>query len=305
MVDHVATSDAIPGGGYNWGTGMRKSGAGVEQNQSGEIVFVDPDFITAYNMTLLSVNGDPVDAHINNQILLNEKALKTFGFKDYGSVVGEKLVVASDTFKVAGVLKNYHWSSLKAPILPNVLAYRKICGSYISVHFQNKDWHQSISQIGELYGSIFPEKPFEYFFLEDFFNRQYQEDRQLHQIVSLFAILSIIIAGLGFWGMASFSIGQRIKEISIRKVLGASFQSIMLLLSKGFLKPIVIAGTVSLPFAFYGATLWLNKFAFKVDQSWDLYIIPMVMLILVSICAISASTIKAALTNPAKNLKVD
>jgi len=306
MVSNVATSEAIPGGGYNWGTGMRRNGAGVEENKSGEVVFVDPDFIDTYEMTLLSGggwhNGMSEQQH---SVLLNEMALKTFGFGEKENAIGEKLIIDSDTFDIAGVLDDYHWSSLKTPISSNVLASRKICGAYLSVHLQNTDWNESINQIEKLYSATFPEKPFEYFFLDDFFDKQYQEDRQFHQVVSLFALLSIIIASLGLWGIASFSISQRTKEISIRKVLGASFQSILFLLTSGFLRLILIAGIVALPITIYGINIWLNNFAYKINQSWDLYAIPITVLIFISICTISATTIKATLTNPADNLKTD
>lgn len=306
MVRNVATSEAIPGGGYNWGTGMRRNGAGVEENKSGEVVFVDPDFIDTYEMTLLSGrgwhNGTPEQ---RQSVLLNEMALKTFGFDEKENVIGEKLIIDSDTFDIAGVLDDYHWSSLKTPISSTVLASRKICGAYLSVHLQNTDSNESINQIEKLYSTTFPEKPFEYFFLDDFFDKQYQEDRQFHQVVSLFALLSIIIASLGLWGIASFSTSQRTKEISIRKVLGASFQSILFLVTSGFLRLILIAGIVALPITIYGINIWLTNFAYKINQSWDLYAIPIIVLIFISICVISATTVKAILTNPADNLKAD
>ena len=113
IVRNVATSDAIPGGGYNWGTGMRKNGAGMEENKSGEVVFVDPGFIDTYKMTLLFGsgwhNGMPEQ---RQSVLLNETALKTLGFRETQDVIGEKLIIESDTFDIAGVLKDYHWSSL-------------------------------------------------------------------------------------------------------------------------------------------------------------------------------------------------
>jgi putative ABC transport system permease protein len=306
MVKNVATSEAIPGGGYNWGTGMRKVGVGVEENKSGEVVFVDPDFIDTYKMTLLFghgwYNGMPEQ---RKSVLLNEMALKTFGFDEKENITGEKLIIDSDTFDIAGILADYHWSSLKTPISSHVLASRKICGAYLSVHLQNADWRESINQIGKLYSATFPEKPFEYFFLDDFFDRQYQEDRKFHQVVSLFALLSIIIASLGLWGIASFSISQRTKEISIRKVLGASLESILFLLMSGFLRIILLASIIALPITIYGINIWLNNFAYKINQSWDLYAIPVAVLIFISICTISATTIKATLTNPAENLKTD
>jgi putative ABC transport system permease protein len=306
MVRSVATSEAIPGSGYNWGTGMRKDGEGVEENKSGEVVFVDHDFIETYKMTLLSGsgwhNGMPGQ---RRSVLLNETALKTFGFDEKVNVIGENLIIDSDTFDIAGVLKDYHWSSLKSPISSNVLTSKKICGAYLTVQLQNADLAESIKQIEKLWSVAFPEKPFSYFFLDDFFDRQYQEDQQFHQVVSLFTLLSIIIASLGLWGVASFSISQRTKEISIRKVLGASLQSILLLLTSDFLRLILIASIIALPITIYGINIWLTNFAYKINQSWDLYVIPITVLILISIITISATTVKAALTNPADNLKTD
>ena len=304
IVNKVATSEAIPGGGYKWGTGMRKIGADIEENRSGEVVFVDSDFAETYKMKLLSgkVWNDVMTKQVK-EVLVNEMALKTFGFHGNENVIGEKLLIGNDTFEIAGVLADYHWSSLKTPISSNVLASRKICGAYLSVQLNSDNWRGSIDQINELYSAVFPEKPFDYFFLEDFFNRQYQEDRQFREVVSLFALLSILIASLGLWGIVSYSISQRSREISIRKVLGASIQSILLLLTHGFLKLILIACVIVLPLFIYGINTWLDNFAYKISPSWDLYLIPVTVLIFVSICTISATTVKAALTNPAENLR--
>ena len=304
MVSGVATSEALPGGGYNWGTGMRRNGAGIEENKSGEVVFVDADFIDTYKMTLLSGNGWRRSVpEQRRSVLLNETALKTFGFDE--NAAAERLIIDNDTFDIAGILEDYHWSSLKTPISCNVLASSKICGAYLSVRLQNSNFKESISQIEKLYSATFPEKPFEYFFLDDFFDRQYQEDRQFHQVVSLFALLSVIIASLGLWGIASFAASQRTREISIRKVLGASLQSILYLLTGGFLRLVLIASIIALPITIYGINIWLNNFAYKVNQSWDLYAIPIAVLVFISMCTISATTIKAALTNPADNLRIE
>jgi putative ABC transport system permease protein len=305
-VTSVATSEALPGGGYNWGTGMRRSGLGIEENMSGDVVFVDPDFTTTYRMNLVAGKSWNIDAHDpGHTVLINETALKTFGFDDAGEAIGHQLIIENDTFRINGVLKNYHWSSLKTPISPYVLASSKICGKYLSVNIENANLKETITKIEKLYNATFPEKPFDYFFLDDFFDRQYQEDQQFHQVVSLFGLLSIVIASFGLWGLAALSIGQRIKEISIRKVLGASGRSILFLLTGGFIKLILIASMLALPIVNYGVDTWLNNFSYRINPSWDLYIFPIIALITVSIITISGITIKASLTNPADNLKVD
>jgi len=306
MITNVATSDAIPGGGYNWGTGMRKNGAAVEENKNGDVVNIDPDFIPTYNMNVLSGRlWDVARPGQRRSVLLNETASKTFGFENADEAISEKLIIGSDTFDINGVLKDYHWSSLKTSISPYIFATTNICGKYLSVEIQNSDLKESIAQIEKLFLAAFPDKPFEYFFLDNFFDRQYQQDQQFRHVVSLFALLSIVIASLGLWGLASVSIGQRIKEISIRKVLGASIQSIILLLTSGFFKLILIASVIALPVIIYGIDTWLSNFAYKINPSWDLYLLPIIALIVISITTISATTIKATLTNPADSLRGD
>ncbi len=306
MVSNVATSEAIPGGGYNWGTGMRKNGAAIEENKNGDVVYADPDFIPTYKMKLLS--GRFLDVARPGQrqsVLLNETALKTFGFENADEAISEKLIIGSDTFDINGVLEDYHWSSLKTSISPYIFATTNVCGKYLSVEIQKSDLKESIAQIEKLFHETFPDKPFEYFFLDNFFDRQYQQDQQFRHVVSLFALLSIVIASLGLWGLASVSIGQRIKEISIRKVLGASMQNIIFLLTSGFFKLVLIASVIALPVIIYGIDTWLSNFAYKINPSWDLYLLPIFALVVISITTISTTTIKATLTNPADSLRGD
>jgi len=305
-VASVATSEALPGGGYNWGTGMRRNGLGIEENISGDVVLVDPDFTNTYRMNLVAGKSWNVDTPDPGQtVLINETALKTFGFDDAVDAIGNQIIIGNDTFHINGILKNYHWSSLKTRISPYILASSEICGKYLSVNIESTNLKETIIKVEKLYNASFPEKPFEYFFLDDFFDRQYQEDQQFHQVVSLFGLLSIIIAGFGLWGLAALSVGQRIKEISIRKVLGASGRSILLLLTGGFIRLILIASFVALPIIKYGIDRWLSNFSYRINPSWDLYIFPIIALMMVSIITISGITVKASLTNPADNLKVD
>jgi len=306
FVSSVTTSDAVPGGGYNWGTGMRKYGSGVEDNKSGDVVFVDRDFTKTYEMSLLGGNIPEIKNRDQKQsVLINESALKVFRFKDVESAIGDKLIVGADSFVIMGVLKDYHWSSLKSTIVPTVLAVNNVCGKYFSLKIEGGDLNESIDQIKKLYGGTFPEKPFEYFFLDEFFNHQYKGDRQFHRIVSLFSLLSIVIAGLGLVGLTSFTVGRKAKEISIRKVFGASIRSILILLSGGFLKPILIASVIAVPIVLYGIDTWLNTFAYKIDLSLDLYLLPVIVLIVISILTIVATTFRAASVNPVGNLKGD
>ena len=142
-----------------------------------------------------------------------------------------------------------------------------------------------------------------YDFLDDSFNTQYKSDQQFGDIFGLFAGLAVAISCLGLSGLASFSTAQRLKEISIRKVLGASIGSIVYLLSRQFLKLVLIATVLAMPLTWYGMHEWLDTFAFKISLGWDLFVIPIGILLAIALFTVSGQVIKGAITNPAKILK--
>ncbi|HEY5916891.1 MAG TPA: ABC transporter permease, partial [Chryseolinea sp.] len=243
----VATSAAIPGGGYNWGTGIRRDGTEREESKSGSIVWVDPDFIETYGITVLTGRSfNPEIKSDMESVLVNEAALTAFGLGDPQNALNERLIFGGDTVAILGVLKNYHWSSLKTDHTPFLLKADTISDHNYSMHLSGNNINEIIKQVEAKYEEIFPGNPFDFYFLDDFFNNQYQADQQFGKIFSLFALLAIVIACLGLWGLASFTTAQKLKEIGIRKVLGASVSSIMSLLSWQFLKLVLIASVIAL-----------------------------------------------------------
>lgn len=303
-VTGVATSGAIPGGGYNWGTGMRKNNTKEEENRNGSVVWVDPDFIQTYDIDVLSGKvWNPDAASDMKSILINEAAITSFGLGDPEKALEEKIILGNDTLAVLGVLKNYHWNSLKSEHSPFVLAPVKIARRKFSVHLSGTTLHESIAQIEKLYKQTFPGNPFTYYFLDDFYNKQYKDDQQFGKIFSLFAGLAIVIACLGLWGLASFTTAQKLKEIGIRKVLGASVTSILTLLTSQFMLLVSIACLIALPITWYGIDTWLGNFAFRIDLAWDLFVVPVIILIAIALATISLQIVKGANTNPAKILR--
>jgi putative ABC transport system permease protein len=238
-------------------------------------------------------------------VLINEKALSAFGLGDAASALTQKLIVDErDTVSIAGVFKNIHWNSLHTSHVPILLWPKKIASQHFSIRL-NGDVHQSVAAIEHLYNKHFPGNPFDYYFLDDFFNRQYKADEQFERIVSLFGAVSIIIACLGLSALASFTTRSRLKEISIRKVLGASPGNITALLTGEFLKLIFISALIAFPVAWYFMDSWLETFAFRVNVSWDLFIVPLLLLFLVSMATVTSQTIRGAITNPVTNLRGD
>lgn len=303
-VSNVATSGAIPGGGYNWGTGMRKDGTAAEENKSGSVVWVDPDFIPTYDITILSGRSfNPAIVSDMESVLVNEAALTAFGLGTPEEALNEKIILGGDTVAILGVLKNYHWNSLKTEHTPWLLKADSISRRSFSIHLSSTNLSETISEVEKKYKEAFPGNPFDYYFLDDFFNNQYKDDQQFASIFSLFAVLAIIIACLGLWGLASFTTTQKLKEIGIRKVLGASVSSIMSLLSWQFLKLVLIASVIAIPIMWYGISTWLGNFAFRISIQWDMFVVPMVVLSILSIGTVSLQIYRGANVNPAKTLR--
>jgi len=302
----VTTSGAIPGGGYNWGTGIRRDGTDREQSKSGSIVWVDPDFVQTYGISILSGRSfNPEIKSDMESVLINEAAIVAFGLGDAENALKEHLILGGDTTAIVGVLKNYHWNSLKTEHTPFLFKADTISQRNFSIHISGNEINETIKQVEKKYKEAFAENPFDYYFLDDFFDKQYKGDQQFARIFSLFAILAIIIACLGLWGLASFTTAQKLKEIGIRKVLGASVSSIMSLLSWQFLKLVLIASIIALPLTWYGIDSWLGNFAFRIGLQWDLFVVPVVILVLLALGTVSLQILRGANINPAKILRTE
>lgn len=300
---NVATSGSTPGAGYNWGGQFRKVGAPVEDNKSGSVVWIDPDFIDTYNVQILA--GKKFDITLKssmNGVIVNEAALKVYGLGTPEQAMNEQLILG-DTTDIVGVVKNFHWNSLKADHTPFMFKADTISGRAFSIHISTNNMPKTLEAIENKYKDMLPGNPFDYYFLDDFFDKQYKDDQQFGKIFSLFAGLAIVIACLGLWGLASFTTTQKLKEIGIRKVLGASVPSIMTLLSWQFLKLVLIASVIGIPLTWYGLNEWLNGFAFRIPLAADLFIVPTVILAIISITTVGLQIFKGANANPAKILR--
>jgi putative ABC transport system permease protein len=251
------------------------------------------------------VSGRAWDANRESDkgaMLVNEAALKAFGLGDARQALEERIILGDDTVDIIGVLKNYHWNSLKSEHIPILLASDKVSRRNYSVRLSG-NIQESIKQIEAKYKEVFPGNPFDYYFLDDFFDKQYKDDQQFGKIFSLFAGLAIVIACLGLWGLASFTTTQKLREISIRKVLGASTSSIMSLLSSQFMKLVFIAAIIAIPITWYGIDRWLDSFAFHIDITWDLFVVPGVILAIIALATVSVHIFRGAGANPAKVLR--
>lgn len=304
-IRNVTTTGAIPGGGFSFTTGMQIAGKenAQEIREAIHVVLVDTDFIKTYGMLIISGKPWNPDASSDmNSGFINEAALAHFGLGTAEQALNEMLIVDGQAFPIQGVIKNFHWNSLKSGYVPMLFRHQLANYNLISVQL-NSNVSESVKQVERIYKNFFPGDPFSYYFLDDFFNSQYQEEKQSGRLFTMFSVLAIIIACLGLWGLASFTTSQRVKEISIRKVLGATGKSIVTLLSAQFLKLLLISSLIAMPIIWYVGNSWIDNFAFKIGMTADLFIVPLIGLTVIALGTVSIQIFRGANTNPAEVLR--
>jgi putative ABC transport system permease protein len=302
FVDKVATSFSVPGEQPAVSTGMRKATLPASETRIGNVYYVDPYFMDLYGIRLLSGRTwDPQLKTDLESVVINEEAVKTFQLGDNQSALRETIIWAFDTVRIIGVVKNHHWNSLKTPFMPMVFYAEKVSNT-LSVQL-NGNMHSALEVIEKKFKSKFADTEFNYYFVDDFYRAQYHEEEVFGKLFTVFSALAIVIGCLGLWGLAAFTTLRRQKEISIRKTLGASVYSVIILLVSQFLRPLLIAGIVVLPLAWMGGEGWLEKFPYRMHFSIDILLIPFGLLLGVALATVSYQTLKVSLSNPVKALK--
>ncbi|MEO6287655.1 MAG: ABC transporter permease [Dyadobacter sp.] len=269
---------------------------------------VDFAFFETYQIKMLAGrNFRPTDSNndgnkVTNAIL-NLSAAKLLGFKDAEQAAGQKFELYGKEWNIVGVVSDFHQQSLKHAIEPIVFAPFYTLAGFFSIKINTADLGNSIGMVKQKYNDFFPGNNFNYFFMNEKFNEQYKDDRIFGQVSSFFSLLAVMIASLGIFGLSSYTIAQRTKEIGVRKVLGATVGSIVTLLSQDFLKLVLISIVIGSPIAWYGVRLWLNDFAYKIDIEWWMFVLAGLLAMIIAFATVSSQAIKAALMNPAKSLK--
>jgi putative ABC transport system permease protein len=313
-ISHMAPSSEIPGKTIFGKNGVRRPMQDKSQAYFPFLVEIDKDFVPTYGMQLVAGRNLP-DRESGNifetkqsQVLINETVVHALGFANNEAAIHEKVLLTSwfgeINCEIVGVVKNHHQRSLKEKYDP-ILYYHNSRSNwgYFSININTHDLKRNIAYVEKLYHSIFPGNAFESFFLNDYFNRQYDADQQFGYIFGLFTALAIFIACLGLIGLSTYAIKIRSREIGIRKVLGASVQGLVYLFSIDFIRLVGIAAVIAIPVIYLLADRWLQNFAFHIQLSWFIFVIAPVCLLVISLLTISIQSIKAAFTNPVKVLR--
>ena len=304
-IDAVTASTAVPGSKPNWNAGgIRRVHQDDSEGNQYRVIGIDDDFVETFGLTMIAGRSFSQDFGTDEQaVLFNESAIELMEFNSPEAALNEEIFFWGDTFHIVGVVKDYHQESLRANFDPLVFRFFPTSRSFYSLKVATANLPETIAQVKESYGTIFPGNPFEYFFLDDHFNEQYQADQRFGQTFAFFAVLAILVACLGLFGLSSFIASQRTKEIGIRKVLGASVAEIVTLLSKNFIGLVLVASLVALPVAYWVMNGWLADYAFRISIAWWLLAAPVLVVVLIALFTISFQTVRAARADPAESLR--
>lgn len=287
---------------------VKRVGSGDQKGVTFARMPVDGDFFDTYKIPVIAgrnflrtdSNQDP--RKVTNAIL-NESAARLLGFANAPEATGQKFVLQGKEWEIIGVVADFHQQSLKHSIEPIVFAPFYSLAGYFSMKINAADPARSIATVREQYNAFFPGNNFDYFFMDERFNEQYKDDQVFGKVSSFFSLLAVLIASLGIFGLSSYTITQRTKEIGVRKVLGASTSGIVALLSKDFLKLVLFAIVIGAPIAWYGVDQWLSDFAYRIHIEWWMFMIAAAVSLLIAFASVSFQSVRAALMNPVRSLR--
>ena len=312
FVKSVSATGALPGRWFNFnasGLSRTTSNNPSDLKKGYAVLITDNMYLETFGIQLVA--GKNFTPEICEKswksgfVMLNEAATRSLGFENSQAAVGQRIkaeFINGREVEILGVIKDYHHETLQASIKPMIII-PDYNNTYFAVRLTTNEIREKIGQLEQFYQSSFTGNPFDYFFVDENYNKQYQSERQFGNIFTTASFLAIFIACLGLFGLAAFTAEQRTKEIGIRKVLGAELSQIVRLLSKDFLKLVGVAFVIASPLAYYGMTKWLENFAYKTEISWWVFAVAGGSAIAIALLTVSWQSVKAALTNPVKSLR--
>ncbi|MDO1447358.1 ABC transporter permease [Rhodocytophaga aerolata] len=308
-VQQVAGSGSVPGVSVhelNTNNSIVRYGSDDKGGYNYYMYGIDHQFIPTLEIEMAAGRNFFESSPNSGNVIVNEEAARQLGFASPAQALGGKISLrATDAgySTIVGVIKNFHQRSLKETHLPMIYWYSGNYNTFYSIKIDTRHAKDIIAATENTWQRLFPGQTVNYYFLDEMFDQQYKSEFQFGKITSIFSGLAIFIACLGLFGLASFAISRRTKEIGVRKVLGASVGNIVVLLSKDFLQLVLIAFGLAAPLAWYGLHQWLQNFAYRINVSPWLLILAGVLTGIIALLTISFQAIKAALANPVNSLR--
>jgi putative ABC transport system permease protein len=309
QVQDFTVTGSVPGSYYNFRTAGFSQPGSLESVKQKSFAFsvIDHRYLPTFRIPLVAGRNftaaeTAVEWNENDRVLMNERAIEELGFTSPEEALSKRVTWDERTLQVIGVVKNYHHTGLQQAIDP-IIFYPQNNNVFYSIRLAPGNTRQQLKQLETTYRENFPNNPFEYSFADEQFNRQYQTETKYGTLFTTAAVWAILIACLGLFGLTNYSIQSRRKEIGIRKVLGAGIPDITTLLSRDFIKLVLIAGLFACPLAWWAMQHWLENFAYRITIPWWLLPIAVVVALGIALATISIQTIKTAIANPIDALK--
>lgn len=305
-ISEVSESLVVPGEEmyYNYAAQVNgKLGASIDFGQGS----IDPYYIPLMGMQILAGrNFNPELETDRRSVILNESAMATLQFNSPDSAIGKKIYwMDSDgvQWTIIGVVKNHHHLGLSRKVEPVIYYMQDPPTAYLTFKIGADSPGEAIAALENTYRSFFPGNPFDYYFLDEQFNRQYEAEQKVSSAFSAFSFIAIVIACLGLFGLASFEAVQRTKEIGVRKVLGASVNDLVLLFSRRFVVLLAVSSVVVLPGCYWLMDQWLNNYAYRMELGWLVFALPVLLLFVVAFGTLLYHTLRTARLNPVDALR--
>lgn len=312
LVHKVTFSGAVPGEEVATFLSNRRTSDALKQNRLYEMLACDAGYVDAYGLEMVAGRGfseeygDDVD-----KLVINETAVRNLGFTSNDEAIGEQITVecVEAPMQVIGVLKDYHQQALNKNYTPIMLIHKDkidwLPQRYISIVMKSGDPKELVAQVQEIWQRYFDDSSFDYFFLDQFFDYQYRQDEVFGVMIGSFTGLAIFISCLGLWVLVMFSCTTRTKEMGIRKVLGASRANLFYQLGKGFFLLILASVVIALPIAWFSMDTWLSHYAFRTELKLWFFVLPVMLMLLISFVTVACQTMKIILSKPARSLRYE
>jgi putative ABC transport system permease protein len=270
-------------------------------------IFTDLDYMKTFKMQIAAGRDFSKDfpTDTSTAFIMNEAAVKAAGWKSDEDAINKSIEYGGRKGRITGVVKDFNFESLEKPITPIVFYIAPFARRIFSIRLTGNNLSPTIDYVKKIWQRFAPNMDFSYSFLDERLYNLYKAERKLNAIYLLFAGIAIFIACLGLFGLATFTAGQRVKEIGIRKVLGASVVHISSLISKDFLKLVATALIIAIPVAWWAMNNWLKNFAFHIKISWLVFLLAGSIAIIIALLTVSFQAIKAAIANPVKSLRTE
>lgn len=303
-VEQVGASACIPGNEFLVKReDVYAPGTEEGKNITYDVAYVDPGYAPALGINFVSGRNFKEQPGEETNIIINETAASMLGFTSE-SAIGKPVAMGTKELQVIGVLEDTHYEGLQKAIHPLVLLEgHNYEFGYFPIKIKSQNMPAVVGDIERVWKEIYPNDPFDYFFLDSFFDEQYGQEKAFEKLFGLFAVLGISIACLGLIGLAAYTTFQKTKEIGIRKVLGANPWNILLLLTTEFFIPVLIACVVAIPVTQYAVQHWLESFAYRFDFNWWIHLLSLTVVNMLAFLAVGWQSLKAAFANPVHALR--